>query len=362
MPGDFTIGVEEEFCVVDSGTGQLRPRADRVLPAAEARLGGQVEGELHRSQVETGTTVCVTLAEVRQELTRLRRSVQEAAESAGCAVLSTGTHPTAGPEDSEINRSKDRYRRLEREFQAVAREQVVNGCHVHVGIADRDLAVDVLSRVRPWVSTVVALAANSPFWAGADSGYASYRTEVWARWPLTGMPAPLGSRAAYDDLMADLKKVEALPDPTYLYWDVRPSARYETLEFRAADSCATVDDAVMVAGLWRGLARTAAAEAADGVPTPELRPELVDAAGWRAARYGLEGSLVDLGTMTTAPAAEVVGRLLAHLRPALQAQGDWDEVRGLVTRTLAEGNGATRQRAAYDRRGDFADVMAILRA
>jgi len=362
MPEDFTLGVEEEFCVVDGSTGELRAQADQFLPVAEALLGDQVEGELHRSQVETGTTVCATLAEVRQDLTRLRRRVQEAAQRAGYAVLSTGTHPTASPEDSEVNKSKGRYRRLEREFQAVAREQVVNGCHVHVGIADRELAVDVLNRVRPWVPTVVALAANSPFWAGDDSGYASYRTEVWARWPLTGMPEPLESRAQYDKLMAALEKVEALPDPTYLYWDVRPSARYETLEFRAADACATVDDAVMVAGLWRALARAAAAEAGDGMAPPRLRSELVRAAGWRAARYGLDGTLVDFGAMATAPAAEVVGRLLVHLRPALEDQGDWDEVHGLVSRTVAEGNGATRQRAAYDRRGDFADVIALLRA
>ena len=362
MTGDFTIGVEEEFCIVDAETGELRPLAEEVLPLAKEALDGQVEAELNRSQIETGTEVCTTLAEVRAELVRLRRSLREAAARAGCSVVSAGTHPTASPEDSSINPSKERYRRLEREFRAVAREQLVNGCHVHVGVADRDLAIEVLNRTRPWLPTIVALAANSPFWAGADSGYASYRSEVWTRWPLTGMPAPLASRAEFDALVSALQAVEALPDATFLYWDVRPSARYETLEFRAADACLTVDDAVMVAGLWRAIARAAVGESEAGLAPPVLRQELVDAARWRAARYGVEGSLVDLTEGRTAPAAEVVDRMLGHLRPALEAAGDWDEVSGLVERTMAGGNGAVRQRAALARRGEMADVLALLLA
>ena len=336
--------------------------ADEILPFAKDALGDQVEAELNRSQVETGTRVCTTLAEIRAELERLRRLLREAAARAGCSVVSAGTHPTAAPEDSEVNPAKERYRRLEQEFQAVAREQLVNGCHVHVGIADRDLAIEVLDRVRPWLAPVVALAANSPFWAGADSGYASYRTEVWTRWPLTGMPEPLASRADYDGLVTALQAVEALPDATFLYWDVRPSARYQTLEFRAADACLTVDDAVMVAGLWRAIARTAAEEARAGEPRAVLRGELIDAARWRAARYGVQGTLVDLTEGRTAPAGAVVDRLLAHLRPALEAAGDWDEVNGLVERTLACGNGAMRQRAALACRGEMADVLALLLA
>ena len=317
MTKGFTIGVEEEFCIVDAGTGELRPVGEQVLPLAKEALEGQVEAELNRSQIETGTRVCTTLAEVRADLDRLRRLLREALGQAGCSVVSAGTHPTASPEDSSINPSKARYRRLEREYQAVAREQLVNGCHVHVGIPDRDLAIDVLNRTRPLLPTVVALAANSPFWAGADSGYASYRSEVWTRWPLTGMPAPLASRAEFDGLVSALQAVEALPDATFLYWDVRPSARYETLEFRAADACLTVDDAVLVTGLWRALARTCAAEATAEVAPPQLRGELLQAARWRAARYGVEGTLVDLGEGRTAPAREVVDGLLLHLRPAL---------------------------------------------
>lgn len=362
MTDDFTVGVEEEFCIVDVRTGEIRPRAEQVLPLAKEKLGGQVEAELNRSQIETGTRVCNTLAEVRSDVERLRRLLREAVAEAGCSVVSAGTHPTASPEDSGINHGKERYRRLERDYQAVAREQLVNGCHVHVGIADRDLAVDVLNRTRPWMATVVALAANSPFWAGADSGYASYRTEVWTSWPLTGMPEPLASRADHDALVSSLQAVDAIPDATFLYWDVRPSARFDTLEFRAADACLTVDDAVLVAGLCRALARTGASEADAGVPLPPVRGELVQAARWRAARYGVEGTLVDLAAGRTAPAREVVDRLLEHVRPALEAHGDWAEVSELAERALSGGNGAVRQRAALARHGEMADVLALLLA
>ena len=362
MTGDLTLGVEEEFCIVDARTGALRPRGEEILPIARRALGEQVEAELNRSQLETGTGICATLADVRAELERLRRVLRQAAGEVGCSVVASGTHPTAVAEDSGVNLSKERYRRLEREYQAVAREQLVNGCHVHVGIADRDLAVDVLDRSRQWLPTIVALAANSPFWAGADSGYASYRTQVWARWPLTGVPERLASRAEFDRLVADLQAVDAVSDATFLYWDVRPSARYETLEFRAADACLHIDDAVMVAGLCRGLVRTAAAAATRGAAAPPLRTELYEAARWRAARYGVEGELVDLGDCRTAPAAEVVDTLLSHVRPALEEEGDWDEIAALVDRALHGGNGAVRQRAALARRGEIDDVLELLLA
>jgi carboxylate-amine ligase len=362
MAGPFSVGVEEEFCIVDAATGAVRPAVDEVLPRAKELLGDGVEAELNRSQIETATPVCHTLGEVRAELERSRRLLREAAESAGCRVISSGTHPTAHPDESEVNPGKERYRRLEREFQAVAREQLVNGCHVHVGIDDRDLAIEVLDRSVPWLATVAALAADSPFWAGVDTGYASYRTEVWTRWALTGMPERLGSRAAFDELIAALRAVEALPDATFLYWDVRPSARFETLEFRAADGCLTVDDAVMVAGLWRALARTLAGEAERGEPAPVVRGEVYDAARWRAARYGVEGTLVDMGGLRTAPAGEVVDGLLRRLRPALEEDGAWDEVSALVERVMTDGTGAARQRAAWARRGDLDDVLRLLLA
>ncbi|MFP5317164.1 MAG: glutamate--cysteine ligase [Acidimicrobiia bacterium] len=358
---DFTIGVEEEFSIVDADTGELRPDVRRLLPGAQEVLGDGVQPELNLSQIETGTAVCRDLAGVRSELTRLRGALAGAAEQAGCRVLATGTHPTASWKDSRVNPAKERYRFLDEEFGLTAREQLVNGCHVHVGVADPDLAIAVLDRSRPWLATLLALTANSPFWMGVDSRYASYRTQIWAQWPLTGMPETLGDRAGYERLVEALVRAEAMPDPSFLYWDVRPSVRYPTIEFRVADACLTVDDAVLLAGLVRGVARTAAAEALRGDPHTPVRAELLRAAKWRAARYGLEGTLVDLRAGTAVPAAQAVRALVDHVREALEEAGDSEEVEQLLAATVARGNGATRQRAAFAAAGgDLAAVVDLV--
>ena len=359
---DFTLGVEEEFSIVDAATGELRPDARRLLPGARRRLGDDVQPELNLAQLETGTMVCRTLAGVRHELVRLRQALVAAAAEAGCRVLPSGTRPTASWRDSRVNPTKERYRFLDEEFGLTAREQLVNGCHVHVGIADPDLAIAVLDRCRPWLATLLALTANSPFWMGADTTYASYRTQVWSSWPLTGMPEPLGDRAGYDALVAALARAGALPDASFLYWDVRPSARYPTLEFRIADACLTVDDAVMLAGLVRAVARTAAREAEEGRPVPALAGELLRAAKWRAARHGLDGTLIDLLAGAAVPAAVAVERLLDHVGQALDEVGDGPAVRELVSAVLAGGNGAARQRAAAASAGGLAAAVEALAA
>jgi carboxylate-amine ligase len=261
-----------------------------------------------------------------------------------------------------VSRDKERYRFLEEEYQLVAREQLVSGCHVHVGIADRDLAVATLARTARWLAPLVALAANSPFWMGVDTGYSSYRTEVWSRWPMTGMPDPLESTADYDRLVDALVATGVIRDASFIYWDVRPSSRYPTLEFRVTDACTRIDEVVMVAGLCRALARTCSAEAASGTAAAPTRRELLVAAKWRAARHGLDDALVDPVGGRLRPAAEVVATLLDHLRPALEDCGDWDEVAELVGRVLREGNGAQRQRAVAARHGDLSSVVELLLA
>lgn len=360
MDPNLTLGVEEEFLILDAATGELRSKAERLLPGAKAALGEDVQSELNLAQVETGTAVCSRLDEVRRELVRLRREVNAAAEEIGCRVVTAGTHPSAHWADQRINPTKDRYRLLEEEFQLTARTQLVCGSHVHVGIPDPELAIQVLNRARVWLSPLLALTANSPFWMGVDTGYASYRTQIWRQWPLTGMPEPFASRADYDDLIDRLVAAGAVQDASFVYWDVRPSVRYDTLEFRIADSCLTVDEAVMLAGLVRGLACTAAAEVVGGVPLTPVRGELVVAAKWRAARYGLQETLVDVEAARSRPAAEVVGSLLDHVRPALEELGDWDEVSALVEQTLARGNGASRQRAALARTQSLGHVVRFL--
>jgi carboxylate-amine ligase len=352
----FTIGVEEEFLVVDAATGALRPDGPALLPAARDRLGEEVHPELHPSQLETNTAVEETLRGVRAAVTRLRSVLAETVAEAGCRLAASGTHPfSSWREDPDIN---PQYALVEWEYQQLAREQVICGGHVHIGIDDPELAIAVVNRVGPWLAPIVALAANSPFWSGRDSGYASYRTELWRRWPMAGTPAPFADRADYDAVVEALFATGAIDDPARIYWDVRPSVKFPTVEFRVADVGLTVDGTVMTAGLVRGLAVTAAREAeTPGAAPAVVRPELLRTATWRAARYGLSGDLVDVEAGTVAPARELIGRLLDRLRPALEDLGDWDEVSALVGRTLAEGTPADRQRRVWATTGDLRAVL-----
>ena len=218
-------------------------------------------------------------------------------------------------------------------------EQLVCGCHVHVGIADPELAIQVVNRARSWLPVLLALTANSPFWQGSDSGYASFRTNVWQRWPTSGTPGTFAARAEYDELVRTLLAVDAIDDPARIYWDIRPSAKFDTVEFRVADANLTVDDTVMTAGLARALVVACHRQVVDGEPWVDPRLELRRAAAWRAARFGLDGRLLDLAGCQSLAASEMVERLLEFLRPALVDLGDWERVRALVAEVMAGGTG-----------------------
>ncbi len=354
----ITLGVEEEFLVVDRESGDLIPGADRLFPAAREELGDDVASELNLCQIEVGTPVCTTLAEVRTELVRLRRGLGVAAAQVDAGVVAVGTHPFGRWQDQRVDVTNERYRRMEEAYRIVARQQIICGCHVHVGIADGDLAVATMNRARPWLSVLLALSANSPFWQGVDTGYASYRLQVWQRWPTSGMPPWLASGAEFRELVDQLEAIDAIEDPTFLYWYLRPSMRWPTLEFRACDVCLAVDDTVAIAGLVRALAWTCAREAIDEAPEHCPRPEVMEAAMWRAGRYGLGGRLVSPTEMTTRPAVDVVGEMLTYVRDGLDFHGDWFEVSNLVAAMLASGDGAWRQRAAFARHQDPRDVIS----
>lgn len=356
---EFTIGVEEEYQLVDVKTRELRPRALHILPEAQAAVGDRVTPELYLSQIEIGTPVCRSLVEVRDELTRLRREVGAAALREGCHIAAAGTHPFSHWEDQEITPQR-RYVGIRQEYEQLAREHLIFGCHVHVGIQDREAAVRVMNRARLWLAPLLALAANSPYWLGWETGYASFRTEVWRRWPLSGTPQVFDSRAEYDALVETLVATGSASDATKIYWDVRPSARFETLEFRVTDVCLTVDEAVMVAGLVRALARTCYEQVTRDEPLRVVRPELLRAAKWRAARYGLDADLIDVEQGQSLPAHHLIERLLAHLRAALEADKAWEEISELVRITLRRGNGAARQRAAFARTDSFAEVVDFI--
>ena len=356
-PDDFTIGVEEEYQLVHPETRELHPAVEDVLPEAERRASpDEVSHELQQSQIEIGTPVCRTLADARAELTRLRRQVGESAAARGLRIVAAGSHPTSATHEQRITDGAD-YRVIADRYAHLAGEQVVFGCHVHVGVADQELAIAAMNHLRPWLAPIGALSASSPFWSGADTGYASYRSEVFGRWPTAGGTEPFADRAEYDDVVAQLLETGAIDKPARIYWDVRPSARYDTLELRVADVCTSIDDAVLVAGLAGALVRRGAALAEAGEPFPVVRPELLRAARWQASRFGTSGELIDLQAMRAAPAAEVVEQLLGFVAPALDEWGERDEVEALAHQVLGRGTSAERQRAVVAAGGSLDDVV-----
>ncbi|MDQ0913344.1 carboxylate-amine ligase [Streptomyces canus] len=334
------IGVEEEFHILEVESGLLVPRADAVLRRLPRRT---FTTELHQSTVESNSGVHATLAGLYADLTRTRRTLDAAASSLGLAVVAAGTAPLA-PAVSGHPTAGARYRHMVEEYRQVADEQLICGAQVHVDIPDRDTAVKVMCAVSPWLPVLLALSASSPFWQGADTGYASWRTLLWQRWPTAGPVGCFPGAADYDAAVRDLVRAGVISDPGMIYYDVRPSAHLRTLELRICDACPRAETVVLVAGLFRALVTEAIERRASGAAVCDGRHEWLRGASWRAARAGLEGALVDPRTHREAPAADVVRGLLARLRPALEAHGDWQTVRDLTEAALADGSAAERMR------------------
>ncbi len=344
-----TVGVEEEYHLVDAETMALADAPD-VVASALRLLGDQAQGEISTSQLEVATPVSTSLTEVRAHLERLRAGADAAAQAHGCRILGTGTPPVGRWTDQRLSEGA-RYQRVHERYGFLALQQLICGQHVHVSVPDPELAVQVCDRLRPDLPLLLALSGSSPFWEGEDSGYDSYRTLWFSRFPVTGSTEVLRTRQAYDELVAQLVTSGVVDDARGLYWDVRPSVLYPTVEVRVADTSPHLDDAVLQAGLSRALVRTVARQAVAGEAFAEPRPELVKAARWRAARFGVGADLVDLHTGGRAPAADLVRGLLARLRDDLETTGDWDEVSALTEQALTRGTSAAQQRARVGEHG-----------
>jgi len=354
----MTFGVEEEFLIVDLETRELASRSHDLLGPAERRLGPAVCQELNLCQVEIETPVCTKIDEIRQSLIGLRKGLTDAAAEIGTGVIAAGTHPFSSWRTQQIDVEVERYAEMDDRYQVVARQQVICGCHIHVGIEDRDLAVAIMNRVRLWLPILLALSGNSPFWQGLDTGFDSYRMQVWQRWPTSGMPPELRNAREFDELVRGLEMIDAIEDATFLYWYVRPSSRYPTLEFRVCDVCLTPEETTVLAALVRSLTWSCAREASVARPMSTPRPELLEAAVWRAGRYGLGSKLISPLTLTPRPAHEVVGELMAFVRDGLDAHGEREEVEAMVEEILGWGNGAHRQRKVWKAaEGDGAAVV-----
>jgi carboxylate-amine ligase len=357
-PNRLTLGVEEEFHLVELATRRLTPRAGEVLEGLSASTRTYA-AELQQTVVETNTSVAVKLEGLHRNLVALRSELVDAALPLGIAVASAGTMPLSTP-DVPITETP-RFRRMLADYQLLVREQFICGMQVHVGIGDRDIAVQLVDRVSPWLPPLLALSASSPYsHLGDDTGYASTRSLIWARWPTTGGAGARSSAAEYDALVRDLVASGVISDPGMIYFDVRPSSHVPTIEVRICDACPSVDTVVLIAGLFRAIVARELARLGAGERSNAVAPSLHRAAMWRAARSGLEGELVDLTGPRSVPAGVLIRGMIAGLRPELESYGDWETVRELGEAALGRGSAAARQRAALRRRNRISDVVDLV--
>jgi len=356
-----SFGVEEEFLLVDPLTGRPVTCASEVAGHA-ARRGVDVQLEFTTSQIETATGKAYDSGQLRQEISQLRSAAAESARAAGALLLAVGLPPTLGNCTPAIT-EKPRYRRMVSELGMITSERGYCGCHVHVEVPSRDAAIAVSNWLRPWLPIMLALSANSSIYRDTDTRHASWRYMLWNRWPSAGPPPYFPSLADYDRAVAMLLDSGAIFDDAMIYWYVRPSVRFPTVEVRVADVPATAAETVLYATLVRAAVMTALAAYERGDQAPAVPEHIVATACWKAARDGISGRLIDvLGSGRAVPAAEALKHWLVDLRPALLELGDADWVCAEVRRLLRGGNGAIRQRQAWRQRGDVLDVVAVAAA
>ena len=326
------------------------------MAGADAGSQGQFEHELKQEQAELGTAPHHTMAELDRDLRARRGELGAAARARGVRLLASATSPL----DQHVSTTADdRYERMTELFGRVARTQLTCGMHVHVSVDSPDEGVAVLDRIGAWLPALVALSANSPYFEGQDTDYASYRTVLWGAWPTAGVTEPFGTVEMYEQARTALIASGAALDQGMIYFNARLSARYPTVEVRVCDVCADVVDVPVLAALARAMVSTAAVQAAEGEPPREIRAELLRAGMWRAARWGIEQDLFDPCSGRLLPAWDLVGGLVERLTPALKGTGDEQLVRDGLARIRSRGTGARLQRAAHADGGIVAVVDAL---
>ena len=353
------IGVEEELMLVDPEAGSLVAVSSKALRAhedmADESEGDRVAQEAFLQQIETATKPCTRLDELVPEIIRGRRAAGLAARAAGAAATAVPT-PVLCEEEAVVT-PKERHQRILDEYGEMSRQSLVCGMHVHIDVDGEDEAVAVMDGIRPWLPVLLAVSANSPYWEGRDTHFASWRSQVWNRWPSSGPAEPFESPATYRETIEKVIEWGAAADEGMLYLDTRIAKAYPTIEIRVADVCTEVEDAVLVAALARALVATAAA---GGGSETAWRSDLLRAASWRAARYGLAGTLVNPATLSLAPAREVFDALRTHTEDALRDAGDWEATTDAFERLMARGTGAARQRSAFEASGSLDGVVRDL--
>ena len=342
----FTVGIEEEYLLVDRQSRDLiREAPPTMLPACEEALEGRVTPEFLQCQIEVGTRVCGTIAEARDDLAHLRRTVARVARDHGLAMIAASTHPFA-TWGAQKRTPKERYEVIERDLQDVVRRLLISGMHVHVGVEDDDLRIDLMNQVAYILPHLLALSTSSPFWQSHETGLKSYRIAVWDEMPRTGLPAQFDSYGEFDRHVNVLVSAGLIEDGSKLWWDVRPSVRFPTLEMRMCDICTRLEDTVCIAALYRCWLRMLYRLRLDNQRWRRYEPMLTNENRWRAQRYGIDRGLVDFGKGTVVPFAELLEEILTLVRQDAEHLGCVAEVEH-ARAILAHGTSAHRQLGTY---------------
>ena len=355
MNGDWlTLGVEEEYQIVDA-EGRLRAHIDTLMAEAEPRLGELVKPEFIQSEVEVGTKICADVAEARREVTHLRGTLSELLAEAGLRLASAGTNPISHWHDQRIT-DDVRYKLLEEEMQDVARELLIFGLHVHVGIPEPDLRIEIVNEARYFLPHLLALSTSSPFWLGRNTGLKSYRTMIWSRFPRTGIPVEFPSWDEWENYVELLVKTNSIDNGKKIWWDLRPHYLYPTIEFRIADAATRVDETMCIVALVQATVAKLLKLRRQNLGFRKYPPALIAENKWRAARHGVGGKLIDWGKQTEVTMRELAEEWLEFVDDVVDDLGSRAECEYVRTITR-DGTSADRQLAVYESTGDLGAVV-----
>jgi carboxylate-amine ligase len=355
----LTIGIEEEYQIIDPETGQLTSYIQEILEQGRDEvLEGRIKPEFLQSQVEVGSRICNDIHEARKELFRLRGTVCGIAAKKGRRVAAAGTHPFSQWVE-QLRSAGERYTKHEDDMRDVARQMLVFGMHVHIGIEDPELRIDVMNQARYFMPHILALSTSSPFWHGRETGLKSYRTIVLGNLPRAGLPPSFTSWAEYQRFIDVLVETNCIDEPTKIWWDIRPHPKFPTLEFRFADICTRVDEAICVAALIQAIVAKLIKLRRGNVRWREYRRNLITENKWRAVRSGIDGLLIDFGTRKELPARALIRELLEWIDDVVDELDSRRELQYVQT-ILSEGTSADRQLAIWRETGELKRVVDYL--
>ena len=349
-PHVYTLGIEEEFAIVDPTTRELRSHIQEILEGGKVTLKEQIKPEMHQSVVELGTEICQSIADARSHVIELRSKLAELAGRSGLRIASVGTHPFSHWRDQLITEG-ERYQEIVRDMQSLARANLIFGLHVHVGIPNRETAIQVMNQARYFLPHIYALSVNSPFWVGRDTGLKGYRLKVFERFPRTGIPDAFESLSEYEDFCKLLVRTGCIDNPKKIWWDIRLHPFFDTLELRVCDAQSRVDDTLAIAALIQAIVAKLFKLLEQNTTFRVYRRRLLDENRWRATRYGLDGKLIDFGRETEVETRRLIEELLEFVAAESDELGSRREMEH-IERICREGTGADRQLAVFARTHD----------